>query len=256
LPPDVNRGMADFDVHNNRIVFGLTAIKGLGRAAAEEVVRAREAGGRFKDLFDFCERIDRRVVQKAAVERMIMAGAFDAFGRRAALFAAVTKAFQSADERASDRRRGQRSFLDLLAADPDANGDGGSAAEHGLPDVPEWPDAERLKFEKEALDFYISSHPLARHDEQLKRFRTHDAAQALKLKGGESVLLGGMVTQLQHRVVQKNGKRWAMFYLEDFTGQCKCILWSEEFARFKDQVTDDAILLLEGVVEWRGGGSA
>src|SRR5205823_2938862 len=77
LPPDVNRGAADFDVQNNRIVFGLTAIKGLGRGAAEEIVRAREAGGKFKDLYDFCDRIDRRVVPKAAVERMVMAGAFD-----------------------------------------------------------------------------------------------------------------------------------------------------------------------------------
>src|SRR5437763_13394837 len=102
LPPDVNRGAADFDVHNNRIVFGLTAIKGLGRGAAEEIVRAREAGGRFKDLFDFCERVDRRVVQKAAVEKLIMGGAFDTMGRRAAQFASVAKAFQSADQRAAD----------------------------------------------------------------------------------------------------------------------------------------------------------
>src|SRR4029078_427579 len=91
LPPDVNRGAPDFDVHNNRIIFGLTAIKGLGRGAAEEIVKARDAGGPFRDLFDFCERMDRRVVPKAAVEKMIQAGAFDGFGRRAAQFAAVTK---------------------------------------------------------------------------------------------------------------------------------------------------------------------
>ena len=256
LPPDINRGAADFDVHNNRIVFGLTAIKGLGRGAAEEIVRARDAGGRFQDLFDFCERIDRRVVQKAAVEKLIMGGAFDAMGRRAAQFASVAKAFQSADERAADRRRGQRTFLDLFEGGSDADGGPAGSSDHGLPDVPEWPDAEKLKFEKEALDFYISSHPLAQHDEQLKRFRTHDAIQATRLKAGEPVLLGGMVTQLQQRTVQKNGKRWAMFYLEDFTGQFKCILWSDEYARFKDVATDDAIILIEGVVEWREGGSS
>lgn len=256
LPPDINRGAADFDVHNNRIVFGLTAIKGLGRGAAEEIVRARDAGGRFKDLFDFCERIDRRVVQKAAVEKLIMGGAFDTMGRRAAQFASVTKAFQSADERAADRRRGQRTFLDMFEGGSDADGSPAGTSDHGLPDVPEWPDAEKLKFEKEALDFYISSHPLAQHDEQLKRFRTHDAVQATRLKAGEQVLLGGMVTQFQQRTAQKSGKRWAMFYLEDFTGQCKCILWSDEYARFKDVATDDAIILIEGVVEWREGGSS
>jgi DNA polymerase-3 subunit alpha len=165
---------------------------------------------------------------------------------------------QAAEEKASDRRRGQRSFLDLFegAADPNGDGPANGAADHGLPDVPEWPETDRLKFEKEALDFYISSHPLAQHDEQLRRFRTHDAAQVVRLPGGTPVLAAGMVTQLQQRVVQKNGKRWAMFQLEDFTGQCKCILWSDEFARFKDLVADDAILLLEGVVEWREGGTA
>ena len=71
-----------------------------------------------------------------------------------------------------------------------------------------------------------------------------------------SALVGGMVTQMQLRTVQKNGKRWAMFQLEDFTGQCKCILWSDEFARFKDVVTPDAVLLFEGAVEWREGGSS
>ena len=251
LPPDVNRGMADFDVHNNRIIFGLTAIKGLGRGAAAEIVRARADGGKFKDLFDFCERIDRRTVQKAAVEKMVMAGAFDTFGRRAAVFAVVAKAFQAADERAIDRRRGQGGLFDELAA-AEANG----AADHGLPDVPEWPETERLKFEKEALDFYISSHPLAQHEEQLKRFRTHDAAQVVKLPTGSPVLLGGMVTQLQMRTVQKNGKRWAMFQLEDFTGQCKCILWSEEYTRYKDQMVEDAVLLFEGAVEYREGATS
>ena len=256
LPPDVTRGMADFDVVNNRIVFGLTAIKGLGRNAAEEIVRARTDGGKFKDIYDFCERIDRRAVQKAAVEKMVMAGAFDAYGRRASVFAAVPKAFQAADERASDKRRGQKSFFDLYDDDGmTADGDDPAPA-HGLPDVPEWPETERLKFEKEALDFYISSHPLAQHDEQLQRFRTHDAAQIVKLPQGSTVLAGGMVTQFQVRTVQKNGKRWAMFYLEDFSGQCKCILWSDEYNRFKDVVTPDAVLLFEGAVEWREGGSA
>ncbi|MBX9583538.1 MAG: DNA polymerase III subunit alpha [Gemmataceae bacterium] len=254
LPPDVNRGLADFTVKNNRILFGLTAIKGLGRGAAEEVVRARAAGGPFQDVFDFAERVDRRVVTKAAVERLVMAGAFDAFGRRASLFAAVPKAFASADERAAERRRGQKSFFDVF--DGGDGGGGRPPADHGLPDVPEWPDAEKLKFEKEALDFYMSSHPLAEHDEQLRRFRTHDAAAAVKAPHGTPVLVGGMVTGLQVRTVQKNGKRWAMFQLEDFTGQVKCILWSDEYARVKDQVADDAVLLFDGAVEWREGGSA
>jgi DNA polymerase-3 subunit alpha len=250
LPPDVNRGMADFDVQNNRIIFGLTAIKGLGRGAAEEIVRAREASGKFKDLFDFSERVDRRVVQKAAVEKMIMAGAFDQLGKRAAQFAAVTKAYAAADERASERKRGQGGLFD----DADSGDDAGDGTTQGLPDVPEWPETERLKFEKEALDFYISSHPLAQHEEQLRRFRTHDAGDLAKGgKNGVEARIGGMITNLNVRTANKGrnvGRKYAMFRIEDFTGSVRCIMWSDEYTRFKDLVDLDLVALFEGVLNW------
>lgn len=249
LPPDINRGMADFDVHNNRIVFGLTAIKGLGRGAAEEIVRARESGGEFKDFYEFCERVDRRTVAKSAIEKLVQAGAFDAFGKRKAQFMSVAKAVQAADERASDKRRGQKSIFDMFESDGEANGNGHVAQDNGLPDVGEWTETERLKFEKEALDFYISSHPLAQHDDQLRRFRTHNAADMVKARDGTDGRIGGMITQFGTRTT-KMGKRFALFRVEDFTGQARCVLWSEEFTRFKDLLADDAIALFEGVLEW------
>jgi DNA polymerase-3 subunit alpha len=256
LPPDINSGQPDFDVKNGQITFGLTAIKGLGRGAAEEIVRARAQGGRFKDLFDFCERVDGRIVSKAAVERVIKAGAMDAFGRRSALTLAVEKAFSAAEQRMADRKRGQKNFFDLFDGGDEAEANGAPAGgHHGLPDIAEWPEVEKLKYEKEALDFYISSHPLAQYDDQLRRFRTHTAAECVKLPQGSSVLLAGMITGLQHRTVQKNGKRWAMLFLEDFTGQAKCILWSEVFLQFQNVIQDDAIVLFEGTLEWRDGSS-
>jgi DNA polymerase-3 subunit alpha len=254
LPPDVNRGLADFDVQNKRIIFGLTAIKGLGRGAAEEIVRSREDGGKFKDFFDFCERIDRRVVPKAAVERMVMAGAFDAFGRRSAHFAAVSKAYQAADERAADRRRGQKSFLDMFEAGEGEEGAAaGGAQEYGLTDIPEWPETEKLKFEKEALDFYMSSHPLAQHDEQLRRFRTYECAEIAKAKSNTEGRVGGMIVELAIRTANKGrnaGRKYATFRIEDFTGSVRCILWSDEYARFQELVTPDAVHLFEGVLNW------
>jgi len=254
LPPDVNRGMADFDVQNNRIIFGLTAIKGLGRGAAEEIVRARNEGGKFTDLFDFCERVDRRLVQKAALEKMIQAGAFDSLGRRSAQFAAVSKAYQSAEERAAEKRRGQKSFLDLFESEGGDEDDSGAANNHGLPDVPEWPETERLKFEKEALDFYISSHPLAQHDEQLRRFRTHDAGDLARGgKNGLEARVGGMITNLDVRTANKGrnmGRKYAMFRIEDFSGSVRCIMWSDEYARFREVMSDDLVALFEGVLNW------
>ncbi len=261
LPPDVNKGQPDFDVVGGKIVFGLTAIKGLGRGAAEEIVRARAAGGPFRDLFDFCERVELRTVPKAAVEKLIKAGAMDCFGKdkRAACVFALPRAAQAADDKAADKRRGQRSFLDLVDDDePAGTATAGNRFGEGLPDVPEWPELEKLKFEKESLDFYISSHPLAQFDDQLRRFRTHDACQVAKLNVGTEVRLGGMVTQFDTRVIKAGrnmGARFALFRLEDFSCQIKCVLWSDQFTRFKDDVAEDKIILVEGHVEWRDGSS-
>ena len=192
-PPDVNAGEADFTVVDGKIIFGLSAIKGLGRGAAAEIARARTENGPFRDLFDFCERVDLRTVPKSAIERLIKAGGFDAFGKRAALMQALGSAIQSAGEMQQDRKRGQMSFFDVLA-----NGDGdGARPVEDLPKVPEWPDSEKLKYEKEALDFYFSSHPLAQHEAELRRFASHTVEGLAKLEPGHEVLLAGMLTQVR-----------------------------------------------------------
>src|SRR5262249_42582138 len=152
--PNVNTDEADFTVAGGKLLFGLTAIKGLGRGAAEEISRARKAKGPFRDIFDFCERIDLKVVSRSAIERLIKAGAFDGFGaRRAQLMHVLGGALQAAGALQEDLRIGQRNFFDVF--------DGGGSEPSqpaGLPDVPEWPATEKLKNEKEALDFYFSSH--------------------------------------------------------------------------------------------------
>ncbi len=254
LPPDVNRGSPDFDVVNGKIVFGLTAIKGLGRGAAEEIVRARDAGRRFKDLFDFCERIDLRTVPKAAIEKMIKAGAMDCLekNKRAAMVLALPRAAQAADDKAADKKRGQKNFFDAVEDDVALPGGGRFGLSEGLPDVEEWPELEKLKYEKEALDFYISSHPLAQFDDQLRRFRTHDAAQIGRGESGSEVRIGGMINEVVLKTT-KTGKRFAIVRVEDFTGEVKCVLWSETYLRFKDDIAEDKILLLEGKAEWRDG---
>jgi DNA polymerase-3 subunit alpha len=260
LPPDINRGRADFDVEGDQIIFGLTAIKGLGRGAAEEIVQVREKGGKFRGLFDFCERVDRRIVPRSAVERLIKAGAFDAFGRRAALFAALERAYQAAEEKAADRRRGQKSLIDLLLDSPaPAAETNGSAEKHlgafhaseELPDVPEWTETDKLKFEKEALDFYMSSHPLAQYEKQMQRFRSHECADLFKAKAGTEARLAGMIVDLAVRTANRGrnaGRKYATFRIEDFTGSVRCVLWSDEYARYRDLVVPDAVYLFEGVL--------
>jgi DNA polymerase-3 subunit alpha len=246
MAPDMNRGGADFAVKDGNIVFGLTAIKGLGRGTAEEIVRARHEKGRFRDLYDFCERVDLKVVGKAAMERLIKAGAFDAFGRRAALWAVLPKAIQSAGEAQQDRKRGQRNFFDVL--DAEAPEDSGREPEP-LPDIPEWAETERLKFEKEALDFYFSSHPLAQYEAELKRFTTHACDKLREAPDGAEVRLGGMLTMIRYFTTKKGGKRYVRCKVEDFTGTAECVMWNEEYERHAKDFVDDRVCLAEARVE-------
>lgn len=257
-PPNVNRGQPDFDVVDGRILFGLTAIKGLGRHAAEEIVRAREAGGPFRDLFDLCERVDLRIVKAAALEKVIKAGGMDCFApnRRAALLQALPRAIEAAEQKAIDRRRGQRSIFDLFADGADNSAAAATPLPDLLPDVEEWNELEKLKFEKEALDFYISSHPLAQFDAQLCRFRTHTIAELNRLDERSEARIGGMLVELTPKIVSKGrnqGNRWAILRVEDLTGSVKCITWTDAYQRYKDLLVPDAILLFEGHLEWREG---
>jgi DNA polymerase-3 subunit alpha len=253
LGPDVNEGEADFTVRDGRIVFGLTAIKGLGRGAAESIVAARREKGKIRDLFDFCERVDLRTVTRAATERLIKAGAFDCLGgNRNQLLQALPRAIQSAEEIQKDRRRGQRNIFDMMDGPAD---EAGAPAPGVLPDVPEWPPAERLKFEKEALDFYFSSHPLAQHEDDLRRFATHTAGSLKAVPDGSDVLLGGMLTQVRYfntKRARNGNTRYVRCKLEDFSGQAECVMWPDDFLRYKDDFADDRIVFAKGLVEQKG----
>jgi DNA polymerase-3 subunit alpha len=115
--------------------------------------------------------------------------------------------------------------------------------------VPKWVNTEQLKFEKEALDFYFSSHPLAEFDKELKRFITHDVAQLRDLEHGQEVRVGGMISQIRFMNTKK-GDRFVRCKLEDFTGQAECVMWPSDYARYKDEFVNDRIYIYEASVEW------
>jgi DNA polymerase-3 subunit alpha len=259
LPPNINAGQVDFTVANGQILFGLIAVKGLGRAAADDIVRARDKDGPFKDIFDFCERIDHRIVGRAAIEKLIQAGAFDCLSaRRSQLMLILPKALQGAGELQQDRRHGQRNFFD---ADPSGTGvppvitTGETPvplASAALPDIPEWPDNEKLRHEKEALDFYITSHPLTQYEEVLRRFSTHQVQQVGGLETHQEVVIGGMLTEVRFQNTKKarNGNtRYARFRLEDFSGSVPCVMWPDDYVRFKDEISEDRICFVKAAVE-------
>jgi DNA polymerase-3 subunit alpha len=253
LPPNVNSSESEFSVFDGKIVFGLTAIKGVGRNSSEEIARARKEGGRFKDIFDFCERVDLKIISRATIERLIKAGALDRLGgHRAQLMAALPRAIQAATDRQKDARLGQGNLFGSFASEETADSaDGGREV---MPDEPAWTETEKLKFEKEALDFYLSSHPLAQNEKMLRRFASHSAETMKHLPADQETTLAGMFTQISLKNTQKarNGNsRYFLARIEDMSGSAKCVMWPDDFARFKDEIRDDTPYIVVGKVDRR-----
>ncbi|HEV3025397.1 MAG TPA: DNA polymerase III subunit alpha, partial [Pirellulales bacterium] len=252
VPPDVNRCGADFTVAGGKILFGIAAIKGCGGQAPEAITRERRERGPFRDLFDFCERIDPQGVNRTAIESLIKAGAFDSCGgTRSQWMSVLERALQSGASALADRRCGQRGLFD---EDPQAPAAAGRAA---LPDMPEWEERERLANEREVLGFYLSSHPLEEFRATLETFCTHSTTAAAALPHRSEVLLGGMLSAVTFKH-SKNARpgaptKYAMWDLEDMSGIMRCILWADDYARFTDLVEADRVLAARGVIDKRPG---
>jgi DNA polymerase-3 subunit alpha len=254
VAPDVNHSSVDFSVDDKKIYFALSAIKGCGGGAADAIEAARKAGGKFVDLFDFCERVDPSACNRSTIETLVKAGAFDSFGaKRAQLLAVLERAMQSGAAALADRRSGQKSlfgdFDEPQAVTPTV----------ALPDVPEIEEREKLLMEKEVLGFYLSSHPLEEHREAFETFCSHTTAELTELSDRAEVTLGGMLSSIKMAHVRKvrpgsNATKYANFDLEDLHGAVRCILWPDDFAMYGELVQADAILAVRGVVDRRGGG--
>lgn len=257
LPPDVNSSGADFTVDNGKILFALAAIKGCGGATSEAIQRERDKAGPYRDLYDFCERIDTSECNKSAIETLIKAGAMDCFGaRRSQLTAAIERAVQAGAAAQADRKSGQASLFDGFD-DPQA---ASATPATPLPDLEEWPERERLLAEKEVLGFYLHSHPLAEYEPKLAAFRTHTTDKLAELPDRAEVTLGGMIGSIKFAHT-KNGKpgaptKYANFDLEDIQGSIRCILWPNSFAKCGERVQPDAVVLAKGRIDRRGGDEA
>ncbi|MCE9557109.1 MAG: DNA polymerase III subunit alpha [Planctomycetes bacterium] len=260
LGPNINLSEVEFTVDKNtpeggRIVFALSAVKGCGGGAGSAIVEERLRGGPYTSLFDFCERIDPRAVNRAAIETLIKAGAFDSFGaKRSQLMAVVERALQSGASALSDRRAGQRSMFDELGEE-DAN----DAAAKALPDIAEWDERVKLSGEREVLGYYLSSHPLAEHMETLQTYCTHTAATMAEAVTRSEIIVGGMVSSIKHSNVKapRAGStltRYAMFDLEDSDGIIRCIIWPEQFAMYQELVVGESIVAIKATVDRRPGG--
>ena len=228
LAPDINASQHRFEpVDTRRISYGLGAVKGTGGAAIEAIVSARNDGGRFADLFDFCKRVDKRMVNRRAVEALIRAGAFDSIdSRRSALLASVGIALEWAER--ADATRSQVSLF----------GEEAAAQAVGLVASREWTDAERLTNEKTALGFYLSGHPFADYAAELAPIIRTSLANLQPRS--DRVLIAGIVTTL--RVQTSRRGKMAFVTLDDGKGRVEILVYNETFDAARNLLREDQLV--------------
>jgi DNA polymerase-3 subunit alpha len=247
LPPDVNHSELTFTPAGDAIRFGLGAIKNVGAAAVESIVAARAAGGPFRDLFEFCERVDLQAVNRRMIESLIKAGAMDSLGgTRSQQFAVVEAAMESGARAQRDRLSGQGGlFGELLGEAPQAA--------RKLPDLPDWTQQEKLSGEKEMIGFYVTGHPLDQYWDKVTELATHFTDSLEGLPKGTEVRLCGIFTGLQRRR-NKEGKPWAAMTLEDRNGTLEAMVFTTNYERLlKELVEDRAVMVRAAVLPEEGG---
>jgi DNA polymerase-3 subunit alpha len=224
-PPDVNVSQVRFSVAGDTIRFGLAAIKNVGEAAMESILRTRAEAGVFTTLEDFCARVDLRLVNRRVIESLIKAGAFDSLGlTRAHLLAQCDLALEAGQRQQRERAEGQASFFDLLPAPAPAPRTG----EPATTVVPEWDDDQRLAYEKEVLGFYVSGHPLARFEGVAESLGVTSTADLTTRGHGARVILFGHVVALKETAT-RSGNRMAFLTLEDMAGTVEVTVFPEPY---------------------------
>ncbi|NAO95898.1 DNA polymerase III subunit alpha [Halomonas sp. MG34] len=253
-PPNVNVGGYKFTVDTDaRVVYGLGAIRGVGEGPIGAIVEAREADGPFKDIFDFCRRIDPKRMNKRTLEALIRSGALDTLGpNRAVLFAAMEDALKAAAQNHANQNLGMLDmFGDAFAAADESDDDSNVYAEYI--NAREWTDRERLSGEKDTLGLYLTGHPIDEYERELKRFVSTRISDLKPSRDPQRV--AGLVVGVR-TMKSKRGDTMAFITLDDRTGRIEASLFGELFEQLRGQIEADQVLIVEGEVssdEYSGG---
>jgi DNA polymerase-3 subunit alpha len=239
LPPDVNESYQDFIVIGDKIRFGLKAVKNVGTGAIESIISARGKGGAFKSIFDFCERVNLRKVNKRVLESLIKCGAFDSTeASRSQMMAVIEEAVDSGQIHQKSSLNGQISMFEKFSSF-----DG--KARQVMLDIPEWPENQLLNYEKEVLGFYITGHPLAKYQEEIKKYANIDTVNATREEDGKQVKIAGIVTSIKE-IIDRKGGRMAFVTLEDLKGSIEAIVYAKKFKEAASLLRTDIPLLISG----------
>ncbi|EGR1327879.1 DNA polymerase III subunit alpha [Vibrio cholerae] len=244
LPPDINSGLYRFNVDDNgAIVYGIGAIKGVGEGPIEAILEARNKGGYFKDLFDFCARIDLKKANKRVIEKLILAGALDRLGpHRAAMMASVDDAVRAASQHHQAEAFGQADMFGVLTDAPEE-------VEQKYTQVPEWPEKVRLEGERETLGLYLTGHPVDEYLKELTKYTSCRLNEAAPTRRDQSLTVAGLV--IAARVMTtKRGTRIGLMTLDDRSGRMEVMLYSEALDRYAEWLEKDKILVVSGQVSF------
>ena len=251
LPPDVNSSRQDFAVVGGVIHFGLNAVKNVGEAAAEAIVRARSEGGPFDSIWELTERVETQLLNKRALESLVKCGALDSTGAtRMGMLAALDAAVGHGQRVSADRLAGQASIFD---------GAFGEAADHPVEvqhpaiSATEFDERELLRLEKETLGLYVSEHPLERVRTELRRKTDCLLTDVERRRDGEIVTVGGIVSGLK-QVTTKRGEPMVFVALDDPTGSVEVVVFNSTYAAAREHLEHDRILVVKGRVDHKQAG--
>ncbi len=245
MPPCVNESIARFNAvpDGSGIRFGMAAVKGVGEGVVADIVEERDENGPYSGLMDFCSRVPG--ASKKVLESLIRCGAFDFTGiHRARLFNGIDTAIGRAAEALKDKRSGQCSMFDMMGGDEDSPAD----SDEELDDVKPWSESEMLAAEKELIGFFISGHPLARHEWALDRFALTRIKDIQKLPAGARTRVGGMVTEMRKLFTKKDQKPMATFRIEGLEGSINAIIFPNPFEQYGLLIEEDATLMFGGIM--------
>jgi DNA polymerase-3 subunit alpha len=233
--------------------FGLNAIRGVSSAAITAIIDERRTNGLFTSIFDFCERVELRSVNKATIEALVKSGTFDSLHElalRAAVFSSITDAITAGQAAAEDRRNGQMNIFSAESAPVSAD------TVRPLPAVPPWERIKTLSFEKEALGFHVSGHPLDLFEEKLSQFATHNVKSARDQRDKCVVRLGGVLGQVRTRIVRNGrsaGQKMAIAAFADKTGVVDAVLFTDAYAKYASLIANDEVIAVVGRVDHARG---
>lgn len=244
LPPDINESVKDFSVVDDRIRFGLAAVKNVGESALDSIIEERENGGKYKSLSDFCNRVDSRRVNSRVIESLIKSGSYDSLGfKRSQLMATLEKAMDQAKAIQRDKQSGQMSLFTVAPETEQTE-----VVTVPMPNIPEWEERQRLVYEKETVGFYITGHPLEDTIDEIKTIVEGDIQSIANMGDDQPVRIGGLIKNCK-QLKSKKGDPMAFLTMEDMFESVEVIVFPDTYSRCHQLIESTDPIIIQGTIQ-------